>query len=140
MANTITRKQAINLTIDYITSNYEDFCETVEDANDVLGTLEKLQVQLVKGKGKNAGEKSDARLENEAYLEQLIEQLNDGATPYTCAKQVAECFDLRSTQKGTAILRLGVKLGLLKKMTDEEIVEATGKEEKNHPVFYCLAK
>ena len=139
MANTITYKQAVNLTIDYITANYEDFCDTVENPNDVLGTLEKLQVKVTKEKGK--GEKSDARLENEAYLEQVVEQLQGTPNAYTCAKQVAECLGLRSTQKGTAILRLGVTLGVFEKMTDEaEIIEVTGRNEKNHPVFYCLAK
>jgi len=125
--NAITQKAAIAIVRNYVEMYQDEFIEavqaenqdaTVEDLLNVLGNMyQKLNRTRTSGNSKK-------REENEKLVELILPALVEPKT----AGEIKELFDeILSTPKATAILKLGVELGLIQRFE---------KEKKNDPFRY----
>lgn len=125
--NAITQKAAIAIVRNYVEAYSDEFIEavqaenpdaTVEDLLEVLGNMyQKLNRTRTTGNSKK-------REENEKLVELILPALVEPKT----AGEIKELFDeIPSAPKATAILKLGVELGLIQRLE---------KEKKSDPFRY----
>ena len=125
--NAITQKAAIAIIRNYVEAYSDEFVEavqaenpdaTVEDLLDVLGNMyQKLNRTRTTGDSKK-------RKENEKLVELILPALVEPKT----AGEIKELFDeISSVPKATAVLKLGVELGLIQRLE---------KEKKSDPFRY----
>ena len=125
--NAITQKAAIAIIRNYVEAYSDEFIEavqaenpdaTVEDLLDVLGNMyQKLNRTRTTGNSKK-------REENERLIELILPALIEPKT----AGEIKELFEeISSAPKATAVLKLGVELGLIQRLE---------KEKKSDPFRY----
>lgn len=125
--NAITQKAAIAIVRNYVEAYSDEFIEavqaenpdaTVEDLLDVLGNMyQKLNRTRTAGNSKK-------REENERLVELILPALIEPKT----AGEIKELFEeISSAPKATAVLKLGVELGLIQRLE---------KEKKSDPFRY----
>ena len=125
--NAITQKAAIAIVRNYVEAYSDEFVEavraenpdaTVEDLLDVLGNMyQKLNRTRTTGDSKK-------RKENEKLVELILPALVEPKT----AGEIKELFEeISSAPKATAVLKLGVELGLIQRLE---------KEKKSDPFRY----
>ena len=125
--NAITQKAAIAIVRNYVEAYSDEFIEavqaenpdaTVEDLLDVLGNMyQKLNRTRTTGDSKK-------RKENERLVELILPALIEPKT----AGEIKELFEeIPSAPKATAVLKLGVELGLIQRLE---------KEKKSDPFRY----
>lgn len=125
--NAITQKAAIAIVRNYVEAYSDEFIEavqaenpdaTVEDLLEVLGNMyQKLNRTRTTGNSKK-------REENEKLVELILPALVEPKT----AGEIKELFDeIPSAPKATAVLKLGVELGLIQRLE---------KEKKSDPFRY----
>lgn len=125
--NAITQKAAIAIVRNYVEMYQDEFVgavqaenqdATVEDLLDVLGNMyQKLNRTRTTGNSKK-------REENEKLVELILPALVEPKT----ASEINEFFEeISSAPKATAVLKLGVELGLIQRLE---------KEKKNDPFRY----
>jgi len=125
--NAITQKAAIAIVRNYVEAYSDEFIEavqaenpnaTVEDLLEVLGNMyQKLNRTRTTGDSKK-------RKENEKLVELILPALIEPKT----AGEIKELFDeISSAPKATAVLKLGVELGLIQRLE---------KEKKSDPFRY----
>lgn len=118
--NAITQKAAIAIVRNYVEAYQDEFIEavqaenpdaTVEDLLDVLGNMyQKLNRTRATGDSKK-------RKENEKLVELILPALIEPKT----AGEIKELFDeISSAPKATAVLKLGVELGLIQRLEKEK--------------------
>jgi len=123
--NAITQKAAIAIVRNYVEAYSDEFIEavqaenpdaTVEDLLDVLGNMyQKLT---------HATRNSKTREENEKLVGLILPALVEPKT----AGEIRKLFkEISSISKATAVLKLGVELGLIQRLE---------KEKKNDPFRY----
>lgn len=125
--NAITQKAAIAIVRNYVEAYQDEFIEAVQAENpdatveDLLEVLSNMYQKLNRTRATGDSKK---RKENEKLVELILPMLVEPKT----AGEIKELFDeISSAPKATAVLKLGVELGLIQRLE---------KEKKSDPFRY----